>query len=224
MTITQIKVGDQNYNRIHIRTHVITKDDDIFEVVEKYASDQLKPEDYLFISERVVAITQGRAYKIDEIKVGRLAKLLVKFVYKSPYGIGLARPQTMQLAINEAGAIRILLAAVVSAITKLFGIKGVFYHVAGHGVNAIDGPCDYTLPPYNKYAVLGPKDPDHVAQKLSDRYNAKVIIIDANDLGVDVLGASVGADKELAVKLFVDNPLGQSNEQTPIAIVRNLLF
>lgn len=220
MTETFIKVGDSSYHRFHVETHVIVAGDNIFDIVEKYAQPEIQPGDWLFISERVVAITQNRAYKISDIKVSSLAKFLVKFVYKSPYGIGLGRPQTMELAIREAGAWRILLAAAVSAITKPLGMKGVFYKVAGHGVNAIDGPCDYTLPPYNEYAVLGPKDPHKVAQDLADKYKIEVVIIDANDLGVNVLGISRGADSVLAAQIFKDNPLGQGSEQTPMALVR----
>lgn len=222
MKVSFIEIDGQKYKRLHIKTHVITKDDDIFNIVEKYAQEFLKAGDWLFISERVVAITQGRAYKMDEIKVYGLAKFLVKFVYKSPHGIGLARPQTMQLALNEAGAVRILIAALLSGLTKPFKIKGVFYKVVGHNVNAIDGPCDYTLPPYNKYAVLAPKNPNKVAQKLADKFKVETVIIDANDLGVAVLGASAGVDRELARKIFKDNPLGQSNEQTPMCVVRDI--
>ncbi len=222
MTQTQITVENKTYQRWHIKTHVIMPADDIFQVVAQYAKPVLQTGDILFISERCVAITQGRAYKISEVKVGWLARLLVKFVYKSPYGIGLGRPETMQLAINEAGGLRIVVAALIGGIAKLFGQKGVFYILAGHGVNAIDGPCDYTLPPYNEYAVLGPKEPDKVAQKLADEYNIQVIIIDANDLGVNVLGVSQGVDSELAKAIFKDNPLGQGSEQTPMAVVRSL--
>jgi len=134
-----IKVNDKEFSRWPIKTHVITKDDDIFDVVSKYAMSHLSPDDILFISERVVAITQGRAIPVKDIKASRLAKFLVKFVHKSPYGIGLGSDWTMELAIRETGRIRILLAAAAAAITKPFGIKGVFYKVAGNAINAIDG-------------------------------------------------------------------------------------
>ena len=32
-------------------------------------------------------------------------------------------------------------------VTKPLGFKGLFYHVVGNDINAIDGPCEYTLPP-----------------------------------------------------------------------------
>jgi asparagine synthase (glutamine-hydrolysing) len=49
-----------------------------------------------------------------------------------------------------------------------------------------------------------------------------VAIIDANDIGVNVLGASKGVDVELIKELFKDNPLGQTTEQTPLCIVRKI--
>ncbi len=57
---------------------------------------------------------------------------------------------------------------------------------------AIDGPCDYTIPPYDRYAILAPSKPKDVAQSLSDATGMPVAIVDANDLGVSVLGLSAG--------------------------------
>ncbi len=209
------------YLRLPIKTHVITEKDSIVEIVVRYAKPHLQAGDLLFISERVVAVTQGRAYPIDSIVPSRLAKFLVRFVHKSPYGIGLGSPWTMELAIREAGAWRILFAAFVSALTKPFGVRGVFYKVVGKNINAIDGPCDYTLPPFNRYAKLGPRDPSGVAKKINARLGSEVVIIDANDLGVAILGKSSEAvEDEFAKSVFRDNPLGQASEQTPLCIVR----
>jgi len=192
-------------------------------IVTEYAAPHLKPGDFLFISERVVAITQGRAFPIKDIHPSRLAKFLVKFVHKSPYGIGLGSPWTMELAIREAGVVRILFAALISAITKPFGVRGLFYKVVGKNINAIDGPCSYTLPPYNEYAKLGPKNPNGVARELAEKLGVRVIIIDANDLGVAILGKSEkNISDDLCKKVFRDNPLGQSSEQTPLCIVRKI--
>ncbi len=216
-----IKVGEKNYERIPIRTHVIKDNDNIIEVVLKYAGPRLLENDILFISERVVAITQGRAFPIKDIHPGALAKFLVKFVHKSPYGIGLGSEWTMELAVREAGAARILFAAFCSAVTKPFGMRGVFYKVVGKNINAIDGPCSYTLAPYNEYAKLGPANPNKVARDIKSRIKNECVIIDANDLGVNVLGRS---DKKItdvfSAAVFKDNPLGQTTEQTPICIVR----
>lgn len=217
-----IEVNGERYVRLPIRTQVITKQDNILEVVKEYAQPHIQPGDRLFISERIVAISQGRAYPISEIKPSRLAKFLVKFVTKSPYGIGLGSPWTMELAIREAGMLRMILGALAAVLTKPFGIRGVFYKVVGKNINAIDGPCDYTLPPYNHYAKLGPRQPDKVARSLKAILGVSVVIIDANDLGVAILGQSDPEDSNFYRALFKDNPLGQTNEQTPMAIVRKI--
>jgi F420-0:gamma-glutamyl ligase-like protein len=218
-----IEVSGKKYARLPIKTRVIGENDNIAEVAQEYVKPYLKKNDLLFISERIVAISQGRAFKIKDIKPSRLANFLVKFVHKSPYGIGLGSPWTMELAIKEAGILRILLAAIVAAVTKPLGVKGLFYKAAGKNINAIDGPCSYTLPPYNEYAKLGPKDPEKTARAIKQILGCEVVIIDANDLGVAVLGKS---DEDMPDKfcqeVFSDNPLGQSGEQTPLCLVREI--
>jgi len=218
-----IDLMDGKWARLPIKTHIITKDDNIVEVVKRYAKPHLLNNDALFISERIVAVSQGRAFPIKDIKPSFFAKFLVKFVHKSPYGIGLGSPWTMELAIKEGGVLRIIIGVIASAITKPFGIKGVFYKVVGKNINAIDGPCSYTLPPYNEYAKLGPAELEKVAKKLKLEINHDVVIIDANDLGVAILGkSSKDISDSFAKNVFKDNPLGQSSEQTPLCIVRKI--
>jgi len=216
-----VDVAGRVYARIPIRTHVVTAADDIVDVVHRYARPLLHRDDMLVISEKVVSITQQRAYPISQIEPSWLACVLAEFVHKSPYGIGLGSPWTMELAIREAGLLRVTAAAAVAGVARLFGARGVFYRVCGCGVAAIDGPCDYTLPPYNRYAILGPSEPDEVAESVRRATGAPVAIIDANDLGVTVLGISSGCPEcAFLAEVLADNPLGQSCEQTPIGIVR----
>lgn len=214
------EVQGELYLRIPVRTHVVTKQDEIGQVISRYVAGLLQQDDILAVSEKVVAITQGRSFPIKEINPSWLAKFLVRFVFKPKWGIGLGSPWTMELALKEAGKTRILVAALASAVTKPFGIRGVFYRVAGRNISAIDGPTPYTLPPYNEYAKLAPKDPDGVAQKLSQKFKVDVAIVDANDIGVEVLGASEKINRKLIQELFRDNPLGQTTEQTPICVIR----
>ena len=226
-TKSTLVLGSTTYQRLPIRTHVIQADEDFVELCSSYVKDLAHDQDMVVISERVVAISQGRSYPIKDIHPGWWARHLWKFVHNHPGGIGLRDPHTMQLAIQEAGVPRILFAAAVAAITKPLGLKGMFYRVAGNNINAIDGPCDYSLPPSNTSAKLGPKDPQKVAQNISDALSSrnkhiKVAIIDANDYGINVLGTSRGVDTRLIEKLFKDNPMGQSDEQTPITIVTKL--
>jgi hypothetical protein len=218
-----ITVNGIGYERVPIKTHVVSEKDTIDSLVKLYVMKQAQQGDILLISERIVAITQGRSFPIASIKPSWWAKTLCKYVSKHPGGIGLRSPWTMELALREAGLFRILFSGFVSAITKPFGIKGLFYRIVGKNINAIDGPCEYTLPPGNTSAKLGPKYPMKVAQQLFEKYKIPVGIVDANDYGVRAMGWSIGLDPHFMEAVFKDNPLGQTNEQTPMAIVRKVV-
>jgi asparagine synthase (glutamine-hydrolysing) len=184
--------------------------------------------DLLLISEKALAITQGRSYPIEDIAVSRTARVLSRYVSHEPTGVGLAHPTTMQLAIDEAGTPRILLAAVAAAATRPLGIRGVFYRVAGHGVNAIDGPSSLNLPPYDGWATMSPDDAPGAALRIAAELRRRtsrrvgVAIIDANDMAAEVF-ATVGVDAEAVLAMVADNPLGQSDEQTPFGLVRRVV-
>ena len=178
----------------------------------------------LIISEKAVACSQKRAVPLKDIKPSRLARLLSRFVYRSPYGIGLSMPETMEMALRECGVLRILFAAFISAIGKIFGKRGWFYRVAGYKAESIDGPTPYTLPPYNECVVLGPQNPDKVAEETAKRIGVDVLIVDINDLAGRILGASdPSIDRDHYASILKDNPLGQSGQQTPMGIIREIV-
>ena len=219
----EIEVNNKKYLRLPIKTHVVMKEDLIEDVVRKYSDGILEDGDILFVSEKIVAITQGRAIPLVDIHPRPLAKLLANYVTKTPAGIGLGMPETMEMALREVGTPRILYASFMSAITKLMGKKGVFYEIAGYKAQSIDGPTPNTIPPYNKHVVLGPERPDQVALELSKITSCKVAIVDINDIDGVVLGASdKSMDRNLIKKILKDNPLGQDHEQTPMGIIRKL--
>lgn len=218
-----IEVDGVQYSRLPIKTHVVTEADNIVDVVMQYAAEHMRQDDMLFISEKCVACSQKRALLLSDIKPRKLAVFLSKHVTKTPHGIGLGIPETMEMALRECGTIRILFAAFCSVIGKLFGQKGWFYMVAGRKAASIDGPTPNTLPPYNQCVVLGPANPDETAKKIADALGHKVIIIDLNDLGGNILGASdAGIDRDWCVRVLKDNPLGQCSEQTPMGILRRV--
>jgi hypothetical protein len=218
-----VEVEGTSYSRIPIRTRVVMPGDDLDAFIREYASDVLQPGDLFFVTEKIVAITQGRSYALDEIQPRRLALFLSKYVTRTPYGIGLGMPETMEMALRECGTPRILFAAAVSAVTKAFGRKGDFYRIAGDRARAIDGPTGGTIPPYNKAVVLGPERPREVARHLKRLLgdSAEVAVVDINDLGGNILGSTLDktAEKRL-VAILKDNPLGQGHESTPLGIVR----
>ena len=214
-----------SYQRLPIKTHLITNDDDIVEVAYQYGAPVMtEKDDVLFISEKCVACSQGRAIPLKDIHPRKLAVWLSNYVTKTPHGIGLGMPETMEMALQEVGTLRILFAAAVSVIgKKVFKKSGWFYDVAGYRARSIDGPCHNTIPPYNHYVVLGPLEPDKVARQIKERIGYDVCIVDANDLDVQILGtSSESIDKEQFARILKDNPLGQDAQQTPMGIIRKV--
>jgi F420-0:gamma-glutamyl ligase len=221
--LTKVTLSDGEYERKMIKTHLITKNDNIVQVLQGVVGGEVSGDDIVFVSERIVAISQGRSYPINTIHPSRMAVFLSNHVNKTKAGIGLGSPWTMELALRETNVMRILFAAFVAAITRPLGIKGLFYRVAGNNVNAIDGPTSNTIAPYNTHAKLGPRNPDKAARELAQALGVRVAIVDSNDLGMNVLGRS---DRSLTDKfcteVFKGNPFGQNDEQTPVAIIRKI--
>lgn len=215
-----ISVEGRSYLRIPIRTHIIQPEDEIVEVVRRYAGEQVQPDDIVFVSEKVVAITQGRAVPTDQIRVSWLANRLWPFVRQVPYGIGLRNPYSMQCAIDECGAGRILMAAAAGALGKLLGRRGDFYRVAGVQAAAIDAPGTAGIEQFRNCVIKGPQDPDRVAQSIAEALGCKAAVVDVNDIDSAVLGHSHGVNPEEVRLALKDNPLGQGAEQTPVGILR----
>jgi asparagine synthase (glutamine-hydrolysing) len=185
---------------------------------------------YLLVSEKIVAITQGRSFPVWEIEVTPAARILSKFVTRTPAGIGLGSPWSMQIAINEVGLPLIAKAAAASVVGKVQGKSGVFYDVVGHNINAIDGATPYSLGAASNSVKLAPKDPEGVARALSAAVRAALpagaaelfggtAIMDANDLGVVVMGHDTGLPTETIAGMFKDNPQGQGAQATPMSLV-----
>jgi asparagine synthase (glutamine-hydrolysing) len=215
--------GGGIFARAPLKSRKVVPGDDLAGALgEALGKVRVERDDILALSEKAVAVSQGRSLPVEEIHAGRAARLLSRFVRRSPVGIGIAMPETMQLAIEEVGLPRILLSAAASVATRPFGRRGTFYRVAGPRVAAIDGPTPYTIPPSNTHAKRAPANPDRVARQLAARFGCEVAIVDANDIGVVVLGASHGVDPTLVRNLFRDNPLGQKSEQTPFALLRRV--
>ncbi len=222
----EIKVKNKTYLRYPIKTHLITKDDVLEDIIKKYILKDIENNDIIVMSERMVAITQGRLIHESEIKETKLAKFLIKFVKKWPNDPGFRNAKKMQLVIDICGISRVLLASFISAITKPFRIRGLFYIICGNQVSEIDGFAPGTIPPYDKYAVLGPKDPNKVCEQLAKKFNFQFAIVDANNIDVAVLGVSQNlqiSKSELRLT-FIDNPIGQGLEQTPICIVCEKIY
>lgn len=219
-----VTVGDHTYERIPVKTHLITFGEDLISIIKRYALPKLKQGDWLALSEKVVSVCQNNVRHISTVKVSKLARLLVKGVKKYPKDIGYSRPEKMQVAIDTAGAGRIIIAMILGALGKLFGIHGIFWIVAGHRISEIDGFNPDAMWPYTEYAVLPPKNPDKVCQEIEDKIGYPSAIIDGNNINVKVISHSRGlpVTKKICRLILLDNPMGQDDELTPIIIVRKL--
>ena len=136
-------VDGVDYMRIPVKTHLITKDDDMADVVKKYPQDLMREGDILFISEKAVACTQCRAIPMEDIKPRKLAVTLSRYVTKTPAGIGLGIPETMEMALQECGTLRILFAAFCSVVGMLtpadpMGTAKSLAKALGHPVAIVD--------------------------------------------------------------------------------------
>ena len=216
------EVEGRAYLRIPIRTHVLTEADDIVEVARRYAAPLLQQGDVLFVGEKAVAITQGRAIPIATMHLGLLARTLWRFVRRTSYGVGLRDPYSMQAAIEEVGAPRILLAALVGGLTRGLGRRGDFYRIAGVQAAAIDAPGTAGIDEFKDRVIKGPRDPDGVARRLRETLGCEAAVVDCNDIDSAVLGHSPGVDPRLLRLALLDNPLGQGDEQTPLGILREV--
>ena len=215
----EIVFKGEKFYRFPIQTHTIDVGEDIIPIIKNEIKDLDFDEAVLLIAESALSASQKRIFKFSEIKFGFWAKFLSKFVTKTPAGIGLGTPQTMQLAINEVGLVRIIFAAAVSALSRPF-VKGLFYKLVGEKARGIDGPTANTIPPYNEYASLIPANISEFVKKAEEEIGRKlkIIIIDANDIGVNILDARNKDEEELAQALAFDNPLGQGSESTPFLL------
>lgn len=209
---------------IPVKTDIIRPNDSIVDMALKYVKPLLAAGDIVVCSEKAVAISQGGVIDEKDVRVGILAKLLSRFVIKSPYGIGMRDPRSMQVAINMVGRTRILLASFIGGGAKLFGKAGYFYRVAGPEVSRIDGVVEHRFADLNKYIVPPPKNPDRIALEISRALDGiPVVIMDVNDIGgSNIVGKSQDDLPTSEIEDFMryDNPLGQAKQQTPIGILR----
>ncbi len=222
-----IDVDGVVYQRLPVRTRLITmKDTDILPIIEEYAKPYMKSGDILFVSEKALTITQGRVVDMGDIKPVPLARFLARHVgnyYGTSdfHGFGHGTAIAMQLFIEEAGYPRIIFAAAVSAVTRPFGIKGLFYRICGKRAKSIDCPMSFLILEYAHSAKLAPDDSTGNAKRIKKSVGGEVVILDPNYRGAFSLGKSARSISEKFIgKLFSDNPLGQSDEMTPFCIVR----
>jgi len=218
------KVNGVNYEREAIKTRLLNFNDDLYKAIEDYVLPQKKEGDWLAISEKVVSVCQNNVRHISTVKAGFLAKLIVKFVKKYPNDIGYSRAEKMQVAVETSGGPRMIAAIILGTIGKIFGIKGIFWIVAGKRVSEIDGFNPSAMYPYTEYAILPPKEPEKVCNEIEKKFNLPAVIIDGNNINIKIISKSSGVPvgDKTARLVLLDNPMGQDDEMTPFILVRKI--
>ncbi len=198
-----------------VRTHILMPGEKMTDIIEQYITSP-SVDDIFTIAESALAIMQKRVYYVDDIKPSALAVKLSNFFEMDS---SLSSPYSMQKAMDEVGAWRIVLAVFAGMMGKIIGRKGDFYRVAGKPAAVIDD-CTGTLPPFDKYIVMGPSDMNKDLAEVKEATGMDAAVVDANDLHkVDVLAATDRKDIPIIEKALEWNPAGNANEQTPIVII-----
>ena len=202
---------------IPVRTPLVRPGDDLPGLVRRCLAGMQASGDVVCVSETVVAIAQGRSIPAESIRPSRLARMLAQ---RAGSYATMSQPESMQLVIENAGTLKVLAAAAAGAAGRLVGRSGDFYRILGSAVAEIDGYTG-TMPPYERHIVLGPKDPHIVAQTIAQVCGAHACVVDANDLGkAEVLGASSGVRTDVVRLCLLQNPAGNSDQQTPLVLLK----
>ncbi len=218
----EIEVNGKIYLRHAIKTKFVKQGESYIDIFKEYVSPLYEEGDIVSSSEKIIALCQNRVVRREDIHIGFWAKFLSKFASKTSAGIGVGETIKMQYAIDTVGLLRVLWASIASAITKMFGKKGVFYEIVGQEVSGLDGFYDHVWEEYGDIGVKIPENPNGVCDEIKEKLGISCMIVDANDLGQEVLGHS--SDIELSEEelkgLIKDNPSGQGKELTPIILIR----
>lgn len=200
-----------------IRTGILKPNDDIVEVISRFAGKYLTKGTVVAISETALAVTQGRLLRPEQVRPSLAAHLMSRLVSQSG---SMSSPYAFQVLMNEEGSLRVIAAFLLGGLARLFlRRRGDFYRFAGSQARLIDDVTG-TLPPFDKHIVLGPASPRAVVERIRRELGIEAVVVDANDLGnVDIVACSDGVDKEQVREVFRSNPWGNANEQTPLLII-----
>ena len=191
--------------------------------MKEYVSDIYQEGDIVSISEKIISICQNRIVKREDIKIGFWAKFLSRFACqenRGGYGVGMTI--NMQYAINKVGLLKVLFASIASGITKLVGIRGVFYKIVGQEVSGLDGFYDGAWEEYRDIGIEIPYQSNAVCNEIKEKLGINAMIVDANDFGQEILGKSKDIKLEDSVlkEIIRDNPAGQGKQLTPLILIR----
>jgi len=202
---------------VPVRTPLIHPGEDLIAIIEQAISGIARSGDVIAVSETAVAIAQKQFVAAERVRPSKLAYFL------SPRAGALAtvnQPESLQIVIDQAGAPRVILAAVMHVLGRLIGRQGMFYEILGSAITAIDGYTG-TLPPFERAIVFAPQNPDAFAESVKERTGIACAVVDANDLEKSkILGASAEIDRRNVATALLSNPHGNSDEQTPVVVLK----
>lgn len=219
----EIMVNKDTYLRYGVPTRFVKINDDYIQLIKEFVFPFYKENDILSISEKIISLCQNRIIKREDIQIGKWAKFLSKFANqknRGGYGVGMAI--NMQYAINKVGLGKVLLASILGGLTKIIGIKGVFYKIVGREVSGLDGFYDGAWEEYRDIGIEIPLYPNQVCNEIKNKLGITCMIVDANDFGVVILGKShdLKLTNRILKKIIKDNPASQLKEKTPFVLIR----
>ncbi len=132
------------------------------------------------------------------------------------------KPLKCSMPLTKSRLLKVLYASIASAVTKFFGKKGVFYEIVGQEVSGLDGFYDHVWKEYGDIGIEMPANPSGVCNEVYEKLGVQMMLVDANDLGQELLGCSDSitlSEKEL-LGLIRDNPAGQGRQCTPLILIR----
>ena len=221
-----IQVDGRIYERYGIKTHFIQVGEDYIELMNRYVFPFIEEGDIVSTSEKVISMCQSNVVFMKDMKLSWLTKLMSRFGTETESGIGITEPYKLQLMIDMNGMGRVLYAGAAGAFGKLIGRQGVFYEILGEEAAGIDGFYNHSaFEAYHTMATLNPSEPDKVCNEILEKCHIPLMIVDANDINVNILGkANVlnGISDETLAALIYDNPAGQDDECTPFIIIRDI--
>ena len=217
-----IQVDGQVYIRHAIHTHFVTEGENYLTLIRTYVLPLYRPGDLLAISEKVIALCQGRVVREEDLHLSLLARLLVRFVHRTPAGPGVGNLYKMQFAIDTCGAARVAWAALRAGVDKLRGVHGTFYRLTGREVAGLDGFYGEDIAEYAHLGIRIPAEPDRVCLRIYEDTGIPSIIVDANALNVELLGKApvLTQTDAFLTSLLRDNPAGQCRQLTPFILIR----
>ena len=174
----EIEVNGKTYLRHAIKTRFVKQGENYIDIFKEYVSPIYEKGDIVSSSEKIIALCQNRVVKREDIKIGFWAKFLSKFASHPDTGVGVGETIKMQYAIDTVGLLKVLWASIASAVTKLFGKKGVFYEIVGQEVSGLDGFYDHVWKEYGDIGIKIPENPSRVCDEIKEKLSESDVIQD----------------------------------------------